>query len=492
MTEDRISRNVRRGISWNLLAAVVTNAARIAVLTILGRALTPADYGVVASAISVNAVIFGMRDVGLGAALIQRKEIGRHHIVTTFSVSLILGLLAMVGLYFAAPLIASAFEMPALKDVMRALSFLFLLTGGALVSRSLVQRELKFRTAAVIDTVAFLCGAAISVVLALLGYGAWSLVIGYIAEELVASISYVAVQRPPLEFGIDRTSFKELIGYGGWQTVAQIAGIVATQADNTIVGATLGARPLGNYGRAYDLVRFPSQVFTAIAGNVLFSSFSRVQDDIARVAQGFRRGLYANALLLLPGSAWLIVCAPEVVTALIGPKWMDVVLPFQILAVTIMFRTSQKLSALLVQSQGRVKIVGLVYIAYVVAVIVATSIAVRWGIAMVAVSTGIAIFSVTVVMTAFAMKLSRTKFTTVLVVHLPGVMCAAAVAGICWPLARYLRIAQYMPWTILGITGASSLVATIVMIRLSKALLPVEYAWLVSQLPGKRASKQTD
>jgi O-antigen/teichoic acid export membrane protein len=486
MSNDHVSRKTRRGISWNLLGAVVVNLARVAVLMILGRHLTLGDYGLVAAAVTVTTIVFGLRDVGLGQALVQRKEIVSAHVETTATVALLNGIILTVGLWFTAPIIAWAFAMPNVVWIVRGLAPLFLMGGMSLVSRCLCQRELRFATIAAIDTGAFLCGATASIALAILDQGPWALVVGYLVEEFIGSTAYLVVRPPPLRLRIDRQRLYELLRYGAGQTAAQIVGMIAIQADNTIVGRSFGAVTLGLYSRAYELVKFPSQVFTAVVGNVLFSSFSRVQDDVVRVGLGFKRGLYVNALLLLPGSAWVVICAHEIVTGLIGKQWDDAVLPFQILAVTILFRTSQKLSALVVQTQGKINTVLIIYIGYMMAIIVGSLLAVPFGIAAVSLSTAICISLVTAAMTLAAMRLTGIGIGQVMLAHLPGAIGAAAVTLVCWPLVAYLREEHLSSWLLLAITGVVSAAVALLSILMTKRILLDDFRWLLSQLPGRK------
>ncbi len=83
---------MRRGISWNLVGAISTNAMRLAAMVVLGRMVTSDDFGVVAAAVSVIAILHSVRDIGIGQALIQRKELEPAHVTTAFAVSTYLGL----------------------------------------------------------------------------------------------------------------------------------------------------------------------------------------------------------------------------------------------------------------------------------------------------------------------------------------------------------------------------------------------------------------
>ncbi|MBP9086891.1 MAG: lipopolysaccharide biosynthesis protein [Kofleriaceae bacterium] len=487
MTDDLVATQTRRGISWNLVSALIVNVVRIGVISVLGRTLVKADFGVVAAAVTVNVVIFSVRDLGMGPALVQRPTVTPAHFTTAFAVSILLGAAATLGLLVAAPVIASAYHMPQLTNIVRGLAPLFIIGGLSLVSRAQCQRSLRFRTIALIDTFAFLAGAAVSITLAISHFGAWALVLGYLVEELVGSVAYVVARPPSVSLRVDRASFRDLMGFGGWQIVSNIAGNLAVNADNVVVGRSIGATGLGYYARAYDLMKFPSQVFTAIVGNVLFPSFSRMQADQARVADGFCRGLLVNALVLLPGSALLIVCAPEVIRILFGPDWDGAVLSFRILTVTMMFRTSQKLAILVVLAAGRVEIVALLNIFYMAFIFCAALVTVRWGIAAVAVSTGCAIIGMTIATAGFAKSVSGVTWAAMGRAHIPGALAAVVVGLTCWPAAAAVRTKLSGPLVLVVVISLLAATGAALTVWLARRCFWNEWQWLAGQVVRGRA-----
>jgi RNA polymerase sigma factor (sigma-70 family) len=113
----------------------------------------------------------------------------------------------------------------------------------------------------------------------------------------------------------------DLFGFGLAQTLIQVANILAIHGDRFVVGRSMGAEQLGNYTRAYELIKLPAAIYTNVVGNVLFPAFSRLQHDKPRLAAGFRRATFANALILLPASAALIAIAPEAIRVVMGAQW---------------------------------------------------------------------------------------------------------------------------------------------------------------------------
>lgn len=491
MDVGQVAQRTRRGISWNLLGAVSTNAMRIVAIAVLGRALTSDDFGVVAVAISVNAILFAIRDIGVGQALVQRKQLTPEHLTTAFALSLYLGVALSVALLFAAPLIGDAYGIPASVDVVRALGLLFVLRGVSATSRFVCQRDLRFRTIAIIDALAFALGSAASIALAVGGMGPWALVIGYLVEEGIATGAYLWVSPPPWSLAMHRDRLRELMSFGAGQTVGQIAGIIATYGDNFVVGKVRGSGALGYYTRAYELIKFPSTVFAIVVGNVLFPAFSRLQDERDHLATSFRRVTFVNALVLLPASAALIVLAPEMIRVLVGRGWDDAVIPFQILAATMLLRTQQKLGAIVAQAAGAVNGVAIAYIVYMVAVVGGAALSIRWGIPGVATTTSIAIAIVSAECTFLAMQVSRLPLSAVLGAHAPGLLLAVMTAAIAWPVAHVLRTAGLPAAGVLAIVGALSVVLCAIAVLVLARRGSGDFAWLNQELDRLRRRGKT-
>jgi O-antigen/teichoic acid export membrane protein len=466
---ERVGHHARRGISWNLVGAVVTNALRLVTVVVLGRVLDPHDFGVVAAALSVTVLLHNVRDIGLGPALVQRATLDRAHVATAFAVSLYLGLAIAAALVLAAPLIGALYHIEESVDVLRALGVIFALRGVSTVSLVLCQRAMDFRAIALVDAGAYAAGTIVSMVCALRGAGPWALVAGYLTEEALSAALYLVLRPPAASLRIRRAALADLLGFGAGQTVIQIAGILATYGDNFVVGRALGAGALGYYTRAYDLIKLPSAVFGNVVGNVLFPAFSRLQRDKERLAAGFRRVIMVNALVLLPASAALIAIAPEAIRVVMGARWDAAVLPFRILAVTMLMRTSYKVAAMVASAAGAVSAVAAANVVYMICVIAGALFSIRWGLAGVATTTAISLVVVYAHCSYLAMQVSGVPARALLGAHVPGLLLALLVGAAAWPASLALRAAavpaplRFAAVAVLG--GGLALAATALWLR---------------------------
>jgi PST family polysaccharide transporter len=436
-----LGKKTRRGITWTLIGAVLSNGLRIAFLAVLGRLLTAAEFGLVAAALTAVGLAQAFKGIGLGIALVQRRELEPSHVESAFGFSLLFSLTLAGVMFLGAPAIGDLYNMPAATPLLRALSVMFLLQGVASTSSFLSQREMRFRPLVLIDLTAYIAGCAIGIGLAVWGAGAWSLVGGYLVEATVSCVALLRLRPPPLRFRIRWRPLRDLLGFGSGQTAAGIANYFGNQGDYIVVGRWLGAVALGFYTRAYELVRYPSLIFQNILGTVLFSSFSRLQGEPERLGQAFRRVLFLNGVLLLPASAGLVVLAPEAIYLLMGPGWESAVLPLQIMATSMLFRTSYKASGIVARSSSDVFRVAGWQLVYAIAVTGGALLTVRWGIVGVSCTTALAVVLNFLTLTSVALRRVTLGWGAILRAHIPGLAAALLVVAGALPVALALRAA---------------------------------------------------
>jgi len=434
-----LGRKTRAAISWSAITAIAANAQRLIVLAVLGRLLTPSDFGIVAAAMTVILAVKVLRDFGLGLALVQRDDLQPEHVDVAFTVSVIQGVVLTALIAAVAGPIAGFFDMTGSVNVIRALSLMFLIRSFGLVPSFMLQRELRFRELSIIDFASYFCGSVASIVLAFLGFGLWSLIIGYGVESLLGTLALVAASPPPWRLRWHRQPFLELIGFGAGKSLASVANYFAQQGDYMVVGHVLDKTQLGLYQRAYELVTFPSNVFTSVAGSVLFSAFAKVQNDPERMGRVFRRSMFASAIVLLPASAGLFVLAPEVVRILMGAQWDGAVLPLRIMTTMMLFRTSYKLGALVGRSAGEVFHIAGWQVIYALLVIGGAAISVRWGILGVSCTTSFAILVNFWALTRIGLRMTNLRARDLLAAHGSSIVFAAVVGATAWGTAAGLR-----------------------------------------------------
>ena len=488
MSEDTRSLTQRTiaGMLWLASGKAAYAGLQLAVLAVLARLVSPADFGVVSAALVVIGFSAIVSQLGLGPALVQRPDLEPRHVDTAFTASVLFGLLLGGVLWAVAPAVAGFFRTPGVAPVMQALAWVFPLQGLGTTAESLARRDLQFRWLALLDAKAYGLGyGVVGVGLALAGWGVWALVAGEVAEALCRSAILLRTRPPRLHPTLERRALRELLYFGSGFTVAKVANFFAVNGDNLVVGRMLGPGALGLYGRAYQLMSAPAASFGTVLDNALFPAMARVQRDLPRLRMAYRHGIALVAVVVLPLTVALFLLAPEFVHVVLGPRWGDVVLPFQILAAGMVLHTTSKLGDSLVRATGAVYRRAWRQAVFAALVIVGSLIGQRWGIAGVA---GGAMFALSinfVLMAQLSVSMAEMPWRDFWGAHLPALLVAAASAPITWAMATALRHQGLPPLVVLSGAGGLALAVALVLIwRFPRLFLGRDVRWMLDALRG--------
>ena len=481
---ENMTRHTLRGFFWLSSQSFVQSISRLVVTGILARLLIPADFGLVAAAMVIIgfAEIFAL--VGVGPAVLQFPRLEKRHIHTSFTLSLLLGL-AMGGLIalLAEPL-AQFYNMPNLVIVIRVLALDFPIRGTSVVAESLLRRAFKFQNFAAAAISSYLIGyGLVGIILALANFGVWALVGATLSQSLLKAILLVRLQPHSWGFKIDRQAAADLLNLGGGFTASRIFNYGATKGDYLVVGRMLGDELLGIYSRAYSLMYSYVNISANVISKVLFATMARVQDEPERLRRAYRRSLATMALYALPMSAFLAILAPEVILILLGPKWTDVVQPFQMLLFGMYFRAGYRVGGTVAKATGAVYDNAGRQVVYATLVIGGTWVAQRWGITAVAGAVVLALAVHFSLLSQLAMRLTNLSWHTFVSAHWPAVRLTMVVAVVTWPLAALLRGVNAPTLITLAVVSVVLLACLMILLHyIPKFILGKEGVWLLGTL----------
>jgi len=345
---------------WMFAGGGTASALKIGVLLILARVLSPTEFGIVSAALTVVALAEITGQIGIAPSIVQVKDLTHAHMATGFVATVLMGFLLALAFYSLSAPIALLYQMPEVAPLIEVFALLFAIKGIGMVSEALMQREMRFRTIAILQLVSYLVGyASVAVTLALLGFGVWALVWGQLGQALLLTVGYVLLAHDGLGLGFKWSTFKSMLRFGFGVSLTQIGNYISQNADYFIVGRFLGPEALGFYSRAYLLLKQFSQIIGRMGDQVLFPTLSSIQDDRQRLQRALNRTLSLVAMLQVPLTALLVITAPEIILVLMGPQWEPAILPFQILVGVLFFRTAYKFVGSILRASGKVYVAAL-------------------------------------------------------------------------------------------------------------------------------------
>jgi PST family polysaccharide transporter len=328
----------------------------------------------------------------MGPAIVQRAELSDRHVRTAFTVSMLVGFAVAAAVVAAAPLAAAIMREPALTSVLRVLSIGMMLQSSMVVSGALMRRQLDFKRQALIETTSSLVGlGGVAVVLALAGFGVWSLVWGGLVAGLLMSTAQMAVARHSVLPLLGARELRDLLHFGIGSTLSGLVSYIAVNGDNLLVGRLMGAASVGLYSRAYNLMSVPHTYASTIISSVLFPAFSQVQTDVHRLRRAYLLVTQLMAMIAAPVMVGMAVAAPHLIAALYGPQWTDAAVPLQVLCIAGYFRAFTPLSGVVAHSAARVYTTFALQLGYASFVVAGVWLGSQFGLAGVAAGVGLAI-----------------------------------------------------------------------------------------------------
>jgi PST family polysaccharide transporter len=326
------SQAVARSSRQTAISQVVTQGVRFLTSIVLARLLTPNDFGVVAVALLLATLIDHLRDLGMGAAIIQRRTVDQALLNSVFYLNVAIGTLAAAGLLLSAEPLAEALGNRSAAPVIRVYAGITLITALGQVHHSILRRRMQFRIIAWVTAASAVITALTSLIGAVAGMNYWALVLGAAVGAITETVMLWSFDEWRPTRHLSFSSLASIWGFSWHTFMANILYFAWSQVDKVIVGRGVGAAGLGIYTMGQRVVSTPLSAISSVIDEVTFSAFSRRQDENEALRSGFTRSSAVIALLTFPLMAGAAAVATPMVAVVFGPKWSDLAPLIQVLA----------------------------------------------------------------------------------------------------------------------------------------------------------------
>ena len=354
LPETSLGRRILDGVVWLTVVRVVGQVLSWTITIYVVRILSPSDYGLMAMAGAYMSFVVLFNELGLSAAIIQRRELDRQDLSNVAWAVLAINVALYALSYAAAPLIAAFYNEPRVAAVVRVAAIMFIVRSIGVVPSNMLSRELMFNRQSQAELIANASGAVATLSLALKGFGVWSLVYGTIIVELVRTLFCFMLYPWKPEFTFSLSRVKDMVGFGWKVAVARFIWYLYANMDLLIAGKILGKTQLGYYAIAVQLALMPLDRFMgSTVSQVGFPAFSKVQDDPATVRRYYLKIVNLLAFVSFPVCWGIFLVADSAVRLFLSEKWLPAVLPLQILSVVAAFRSIHLINAPLEMAVGR-------------------------------------------------------------------------------------------------------------------------------------------
>lgn len=307
------------GAIWMVLFKLVERSLGLISTLILARLLGPADFGIVAMAISFIAMAELLTALSFDIAIIQNQQATEAHYNTAWTCNVLLNLsVTIIMLALAAP-IAEFYRKPEVVWVVCALAFGPLIAGLENIGVVAFRKELDFRREFRFQVSRKLIGFAIVVPLAFFLRSYWALVVGMLVSKAAGTI--ISYWMHPFRPRFALSKFRELIRFSRWLLFNNLVGFLKERSSDFFIGRFHGPVALGSYNVAYELAHLPTTEIGAPINRALLPGFAKMS-TASEVTHAYASAVGVLAILALPAASILFAVSPYLVPVLLGKKWL--------------------------------------------------------------------------------------------------------------------------------------------------------------------------
>jgi teichuronic acid exporter len=331
-------------LSWSFAGKFAGEAIAFVIGIILARLLSPREYGLIGMVLIFTILTQPFIDSGFSQALIRKKNCADTEFSTVFYFNLMVGIFLYSMIYLAAPYISTFFNEPQLTGITRVIGLIIIIDAATITQKTILIKDVNFKLQTQIGLSASLLSGIIGIVLALMGFGVWSLVYKIMADHIIKSLLLWVNNRWKPQRIFSLAVLKDLFGFSSKLLASDILDKVYYNIYNLVIARYFSAKDLGLFTRAKMFKDFIAQSLSERVGTVSFPVLATIQDEPKRLKATYKRIFTSINFIVWVALLVLAAIAEPLIITLIGVQWIDSVIYLQLLCFVGVFYPIHALS----------------------------------------------------------------------------------------------------------------------------------------------------
>jgi O-antigen/teichoic acid export membrane protein len=349
-----LTQRTTRGVMWVAAQAAATRGVMLVQQLALAWLLAKSDFGLIGLTYTVTTFVTLLANPGVDTVLVKRLHRFQRWATPAFWLGLSVGAVASVVMLVLAPIAAWVYGNSELTGLIAVLAPAPMLQALQIVPKAQLQMQMRFRAIVLLGALTSGLTAVLTISAAALGMGAYSFVAPTpIVSAVVAAVAW-RMARPPVQWRSELARWKYLFGDSATVGATKLLYALDNQADYIALGlAGFANAAIGVYVFAFSIAVQPLRLISASIQTVLFPGLSHRALDPEKQVRAALRAMRLLTLFTTPICILQVVLAEPMFRLLFPPRWMDAVLPCQILSLGLMFNASIWPANSLMMAQGR-------------------------------------------------------------------------------------------------------------------------------------------
>ena len=315
------NKTIIKSFSWKLFERFSIQGVNLLVQIILARLLLPAEFGMLTIIVAITNYLLIFVQTGLGTAIIQKEDLDKTDISTLLITSLAVALICYILLFSLAPLFARYYNMPDLISPLRVLGLVLFFNAIYSIQMALYTRDMKFKILFVISIISVLVSGGISILLAMNGWGIWSLVF----QNLINVVSFVLITGLSRDFNVGFSfsfiKMKQIYKFSGQILLTSIISGLHDLIRTSVIGKNYSKESLAYYDKGLSYSWYICNISNNTLSAVLLPVFSRIQTDKNSLLSYARRSMRITSFIMFPLLFGVSAISESLITVLLTDKW---------------------------------------------------------------------------------------------------------------------------------------------------------------------------
>lgn len=270
--------------------------------------LTPATFGIYYVVSAIISFLSYFSDIGLAAALIQKKDVlTKEDLSTTFTIQQLLVIPLSIVVFIFSPKIAVFYGLDASGVfLLQALVVSFFFSSLKTIPSVLLERELNFNKLVIPQIAETIGFYAVAVFFAWRGLGVTSFTYAVLVRSIIGLILMYIVSPWKIQVGISNPIAKRLLKFGVPFQLNSFLSLLKDDLMTVFLGKILTFTEVGYIGWAKKWAEVPLRLIMDSVIRVTFPAFSRLQQSKEHLGNAIGKTLFGLSVAMLPISVVLI------------------------------------------------------------------------------------------------------------------------------------------------------------------------------------------
>lgn len=315
-----------KGMAWTTISTIIRSLVGLFQISILTRHLDVGDFGTIAIATVFIGFTQIFLDLGISAGIMHKQDATRDQLSSLFWLNILTGIVLTLILIAGAPLVALTYDDESLTPIIMLLSLSVFFAALGSQHRTIQHKEMRFKYMAIIEMIGSIVTMLVAVILAINGYGVYSLVFSTLAGRILSNLIYLILGLRKDNNVYWHFRLKETYPFlkiGVYSIGSRVLDYFSREIDIIFIGASFGKDVLGLYTLCKKIVQMLYGLINPIITKILTPLFAKIQSDKNKVVGVYFKLIETLSITNLPIYFFVAVFSKTVLFYLYGPEYVE-------------------------------------------------------------------------------------------------------------------------------------------------------------------------